>query len=414
MKFGPRHCISEAMLSLATKIAIALSQGLSSDENQFFVTDRHSILSVQRTLARCIMSFILVYSGSNSIGKGATLKGIDLKAGMGCACKIDSQTLRSILEKIPKRPDENLLVGYDTADDGAVYKINGDTAVIQTLDFFTPMTEDPYLFGQIAAANALSDVYAMGGDVISALNIVCFPKEEDTAVLEQILLGGASKVHEAGACLVGGHSINDASIKYGLSVFGLVHPDKILSNAGAKPGDVLILTKPLGVGIINTANRVGEASEDAVNKAIQSMTTLNKYAADILKRHHVHACTDVTGFGLAGHGLEMAAASNVSLLMKAADIHCFEDARRYAADFLVSSAGQKNRNSFACRMDIKSLGFADAELIFDAQTSGGLLAAIDPDDVKDTLNELNTLDLPSKIIGAVTEKQKKAIIFKGE
>lgn len=342
------------------------------------------------------------------------MKTIDLRAGMGCACKIDSKTLRSVLATIPRFSNDNLLVGYDTSDDGAVYRIDDDTALIQTVDFFTPMTEDAFLFGQIAAANAMSDVYAMGGDVICALNIVCFPKEEDISVLEEILKGGASKVNEAGACLVGGHSINDDSIKYGLSVSGLVHPDRILTNAGARPGDLIILTKPLGVGIINTAARVKEASAEAVGRAIQSMTTLNKYALDILKDYEIHGCTDVTGFGLAGHGLELAEASGVTLMMKESEMHVFPEARHYAADFLVSSAGQKNRNNFGCRIDFSSLTFASAELLFDAQTSGGLLVTLGKGDAEQAVRRLNTLETPAKIIGEVVKRQDKAIIFRGE
>jgi selenide,water dikinase len=339
---------------------------------------------------------------------------IDLSGGMGCACKIDSARLRSILSSIPKKDNPNLLVGYDTSDDGAVYKINGDTAVIQTLDFFTPMNEDPYTFGQIAAANALSDIFSMGGQAICALNIVCFPEKQKNEVLQEILKGGASKVYEAGACLVGGHSINDDSIKYGLSVTGIVHPDRILKNAGAKPGDCLILTKPLGVGIINTANRVGEASREAVQKAILNMTTLNKYALEILKKYSVHALTDVTGFGLAGHGLEMARASGITLEMSAADMHAIPEAREYAAEFLVSTAGQKNRNNYACDIDFTALSFAETELLFDAQTSGGLLAALPEDDAVKAVRELNHLEIKSKIIGTVTAKQEKSIVFKGE
>lgn len=339
---------------------------------------------------------------------------IDLSGGMGCACKIDSVRLRSILSSIPKKEDPNLLIGYDTSDDGAVYRISEDVAVIQTLDFFTPMNEDPYIFGQIAAANALSDIFSMGGQAICALNIVCFPEKQKNEVLQEILKGGASKVYEAGACLVGGHSINDDTIKYGLSVTGIVHPDRILANAGAKPGDSLILTKPLGVGIINTVNRVGEASRDAVAKAVLNMTTLNKYALEILQKYRVHALTDVTGFGLAGHGLEMARASGVTLQMNAADMHMIAEARDYAAEFLVSTAGQKNRNNYACDIDFTALSFAEAELLFDAQTSGGLLAALPKDDAGKAIRELNTLEIKSKIIGVVTEKQEKSIAFKGE
>lgn len=337
---------------------------------------------------------------------------ISLKGGMGCACKIDSAKLRSVLAAIPKKEDPNLLVGYDTSDDGAVYRLAPDLAVIQTLDFFTPMHEDPYTFGQIAAANALSDIFAMGGDAVCALNIVCFPEKEKTEILQEILRGGASKVHEAEACLVGGHSINDDSIKYGLSVTGTVHPDKIFSNAGAKPGDCVILTKPLGVGIINTANRVGEAGAEAVQKAVRNMTTLNKYAADIVKKRSVHGCTDVTGFGLAGHGIELARASGVTLELYADGMHYIPEAKDYAAAFLVSSAGQKNRNNYACDVDFSALSFTEAELIFDAQTSGGLLVTLGPEDAQGALDELNTLEIKSRVIGKVTGRQEKSIVFK--
>ncbi len=339
---------------------------------------------------------------------------ISLKGGMGCACKIDSAKLRSVLAAIPKKEDPNLMVGYDTSDDGAVYRLAPNLAVIQTLDFFTPMHEDPFVFGQIAAANALSDIFAMGGDAVCALNIVCFPEKEKTEILEEILRGGASKVHEAGACLVGGHSINDDSIKYGLSVTGTVHPDKIFSNAGARAGDLVILTKPLGVGIINTTNRVGEASAEAVEKAKLNMTTLNKYAADIFKKHNVRGCTDVTGFGLAGHGIELARASGVSLELYADALHCIPEAKEYAAAFLVSSAGQKNRNNYACDVDFGALSFAEAELIFDAQTSGGLLATLAPKDAQAALEELGKLEIPSRVIGKVTERQEVSIVFKEE
>jgi selenide,water dikinase len=342
------------------------------------------------------------------------MKKIDLKGGMGCACKIDSAKLRSVLSGIQRMPDENLLVGYDKSDDAAVYKISEDMAIVQTLDFFTPMSEDPYLFGQIAAANAMSDVYAMGGEVLTALNIVCFPEKEDTEILKEILRGGALKVKEAGACLVGGHSINDSSIKYGLSVNGMVHPGKILSNAGARSGDSLILTKPLGVGVINTAGRVGEASAEATAKAVLNMITLNKYAMDILRKYTVHACTDVTGFGLAGHGLEMACASGVTLEMRAADMHFIPEAEGYAADFLVSSAAQKNRNNYACSIDFEILSFARAELLFDAQTSGGLLAALPEEEAQKALEELNALPIKSAFIGKAVPMQEKAIVFKGE
>ena len=229
-----------------------------------------------------------------------------LAPNCGCAAKVGPGTLAGVLCKLPQFHDEHLLVGTETSDDAAVYKISDELAMIQTLDFFTPVADDPYDFGQIAAANALSDVYAMGGEPKTALNIVAFPKEMDTEILGEILKGGADKVLEAGAVLAGGHTIQDDTPKYGLSVTGFVHPAKFWKNYGAQTGDKLILTKPLGTGIVNTAIKADLVSEEAREAALRSMKTLNKYAAEILKKYTIHACTDVTGFGLGGHGTEMA------------------------------------------------------------------------------------------------------------
>ena len=210
------------------------------------------------------------------------------------------------MSKLPKcKYDPNLLIGFDSADDAAVYKVSDEIAVVQTVDFFPPMVDDPYTFGKIAATNALSDVYAMGGEVKTAMNIVCFPQNWDINMLGEILRGGSEKVIEAGGVLVGGHSINDVDVKYGLSVMGLVHPDKIYANNGGHPGDKLIITKRLGVGIISTAHRVGEATQEAMDQAVESMTSLNKYAAQCCKKYDIHGCTDITGFGFLGHLHEM-------------------------------------------------------------------------------------------------------------
>ena len=226
--------------------------------------------------------------------------------GGGCTAKLGAGILSRVLERLPKGPaDENLLIGYDSKDDAAVYRISDDTAIVQTLDFFPPMVDDPYTFGKIAAANALSDIYAMGGEVKTALNIVCFPESMDLNVLGEIMRGGSEKVIEAGGTLVGGHSIADADVKYGLSVMGTVHPDKIYPNNQGRPGDKLILTKKLGVGIVCTANRVKEASDAAMEQAVASMTMLNKSASHICHSYEIHACTDVTGFGFLGHLHEM-------------------------------------------------------------------------------------------------------------
>ena len=235
------------------------------------------------------------------------------------------------------------MIGYDSSDDAAVYKLTDDLAVVQTLDFFPPMVDDPYTFGQIAAANALSDIYAMGGDVKTALNIVCFPENWDLNILGQIMLGGGEKVKEAGGVLAGGHSIADTDVKYGLSVMGTIHPDKVFANNGCRAGDVLILTKPLGVGIVCTANRIQEASEEAMAQAIRSMTTLNKYASEVVRKYQVHGCTDVTGFGfwdISWRCWEM----HILPASKAVRFHIFRRRLIMHGEFYLTAAAQRNRN----------------------------------------------------------------------
>ena len=236
-----------------------------------------------------------------------------------------------VLHQLPKFASPELLVGTETADDAGVYQLRPDLAIVNTVDFFTPIVDDPYMFGQIAATNSLSDVYAMGGVPVTALNIVCFPKGKmDIQVLGEVLRGGADKVIESGCVIVGGHSIIDEEIKYGLSVTGTVHPDRILRNIGGREGDVLILTKPLGTGIATTALKRGNASEASIEQAVASMATLNKYAADVMKDYDVHACSDITGFGLLGHGLEMTSDGTVSIVFEAARLPVFQDVARLA------------------------------------------------------------------------------------
>lgn len=322
----------------------------------------------------------------------------------GCTAKLGPAVLSKILEKIPKTNDENLLVGYDSNDDASIYKLTDELAIVQTLDFFPPMVEDPYTFGQIAAANALSDVYAMGGDVKTALNIVCYPESLDLNILGEILMGGADKVAEASGVLSGGHSIADSSVKYGLSVTGIVHPDKILKNNTPEIGDVLILTKPLGVGLITTANRVGEASKDAMKKAIHSMTTLNKYAAEIMKNYDVHACTDITGFSFLGHLHEMLN-NTYSATIYSDRLPIIEDAVNYAEEFLISAAGQRNRNFLSPFVNFRINDFAIEEILYDAQTSGGLLYSIKKEDAQHALEALQKLDMPCGIVGEITNKK---------
>lgn len=306
--------------------------------------------------------------------------------------------------------DPNFLVGFDHGDDGAVYKLTEDLALVQTLDFFPPMVEDPYVFGQIAAANALSDIYAMGGEPKTALNIVCFPDAMDLDILGQMLLGGHAKVTEAGAVLAGGHSITDVDVKYGLSVTGVVHPKKVLTNLGCKPGDVLILTKPLGVGIITTADRVGEASSRAMEEAIRSMTTLNKYAAEILQKFPLHACTDVTGFGFLGHLHEMLN-QEVTAIIDSSQVPHIPEALAYAEEFLITAAAQRNRNHLREFVEFKGgVPFNMEELLFDPQTSGGLLVSLPATYGEEVVTRLEALGLACGIVGHVVEKAEKEIV----
>lgn len=329
--------------------------------------------------------------------------------GGGCTAKLGPGALQRVLEKIPGKEDPNLLIGYDSSDDGAVYRVSDDLAIIQTLDFFPPMVEDPYTFGQIAAANALSDIYAMGGQVKTALNIVCFPEHYDLNVLGDIILGGTEKVHEAGGVVAGGHSIADADIKYGLSVMGTVHPKHIYSNTGGKVGDVLVLTKPLGVGIISTAQRVSMASKEAMDAAVTSMTTLNKYAAQLLEKYQVHGCTDVTGFGFLGHLSEMLGESGKACIY-ADEIPYISQAREYAEEFLLTAAGQKNRNHVGEQVEFRRNDFPMEEILFDPQTSGGLLVSLPREDGLQLVEDLHRKDLPGAIVGEITETQNKKII----
>lgn len=329
--------------------------------------------------------------------------------GGGCTAKLGAGILSHILEKLPKGPvDPALLVGYDSKDDAAVYQVTDDLAIVQTLDFFPPMVDDPYTFGQIAAANALSDIYAMGGEVKTALNIVCFPEVMDLNILGEIMRGGAEKVMEAGGTLAGGHSIADSDVKYGLSVTGLINPHKIYTNNGGQPGDKLILTKKLGVGIICTANRVGEASAEAMEEAVASMTRLNKYAAEILRKYTVHACTDVTGFSFLGHLHEMMD-GRLSCIIQSQQVPVMEPALAYADEFLLTAAAQRNRNHTEKFVQFENIPFAMEEVLYDPQTSGGLLAAVESECAQKLLQELREAGMPAAIVGEIVEQREKEI-----
>ena len=334
--------------------------------------------------------------------------------GGGCTAKLGAGVLARILERLPKQtPDENLLIGYDSKDDAAVYRLSDDTAVVQTLDFFPPMVEDPFTFGQIAAANALSDIYAMGGDVKTALNIVCFPESMDLNILGEILRGGLSKVTEAGGILAGGHSIADDGVKYGLSVTGTVHPARIYPNNQGRPGDKLILTKKLGVGIICAADRVHEASREAMREAIASMTMLNKTASEICRGYEVHACTDVTGFGFLGHLHEMMD-GRCSCRIDAGRIPVLPGALACADEFLLTAGGQKNRNHAGPFVSFEHVPFAMEEVLFDPQTSGGLLIAAAPGDAERLLEELRQAGLPAELVGEIIPREQTEIYVIGK
>ena len=325
--------------------------------------------------------------------------------GGGCTAKLGAGILSRVLERLPKfDKDPALLIGYDSKDDAAVYKLTDEVAVVQTLDFFPPMVDDPYTFGQIAATNALSDIWAMGGQVKTALNIVCFPEKSDLNILGEMMRGGAEKVAEAGGVLAGGHSIADSDVKYGLSVMGVVHPDHIYANNTPQTGDCLVLTKRLGVGILCTANRVGEASAEAMEAAIASMTTLNKYAAQCCRAYEIHACTDVTGFSFLGHLHEMMDGAH-SCRIEAGAVPVFSEALRHADEFLLTAAGQRNRNHTGPFVQFENVPFAMEEVLFDPQTSGGLLVALPKEQAAALVEDLLRGGAPAAVVGEVTDSE---------
>ena len=319
--------------------------------------------------------------------------------------------LAKALTNLKKIEDKNLLVGFETSDDAAVYKISEDTAIIQTLDFFTPVVDDPYIFGQIAAANALSDVYAMGGTPILALNIVGFPSCLDMSILNQILKGGQDKVIESGAVLVGGHSIKDDEPKYGLSVCGIVDPNFICRNNAAKINQNIILTKPLGSGIINTAAKANMADKSQLEEAINVMRTLNRYPKELVKKYNITGMTDVTGFGLMGHINEMTQDSDISVKIYVNSIDIIQGVLEYSSMGILPG-GLYNNKSFVesniqCEDYIKDNPIYD--ILFDPQTSGGLLICVDEDKTTSLIQELKDFTISCKIIGKTIKKQEKNI-----
>ena len=300
--------------------------------------------------------------------------------------------------------NDRVIVGMDSLDDAGVYKISDDLAIVQTVDFFTPIVDDPYWFGQIAAANALSDIYAMGGTPKTAMNLVGFPlKQMDISILRQILQGGLDKMKEAGVMLVGGHSVEDSELKYGLSVTGFVHPDRILTKKDLNAGDRLVLTKPLGTGVINTAIKGGVASVEAIDKITRLMATLNRDVAEVMIQYPVHACTDITGFGLLGHLAEMVDGSGLGVVLDSKNIPILSEALDYAAMGLLPAGAFKNKAFREPMVEFSSsVNPLIRDLLFDPQTSGGLLICIDRDDADKLVDELNQKGIDeSAVIGEV-------------
>jgi len=297
-----------------------------------------------------------------------------------------------------------VIVGFETSDDAGVYRLNESTALIQTVDFFTPIVDDPYLFGSIAAANALSDIYAMGGKPLTAMNIVCYPaKDGDLETLRQILHGGADKVAEAGAVVLGGHSVEDREPKYGLAVTGVVAPNQVITNRTARPGDALVLTKPLGTGIIATAAKAELAPPEALQAAARTMATLNAAASEAMRRAGAHACTDITGFGLLGHAHEMAAASGVGLLLFASAVPLLPGVEDLAAQGLIPAGAHANRSYLCDRVRFDpDVPLALQDVLFDPQTSGGLLIAVPKDRAASLLEDLAASGVGGVQIGEVT------------
>ena len=323
--------------------------------------------------------------------------------------------LDTVLGKLARQQDPNVLVGFDHADDAGVYQLTPETALVQTVDFFTPIVDDPYTFGQIAATNALSDVYAMGGKPLTSLALVCFPDKADIEILERILAGGLSKMIEAGCTVVGGHSIRDEETKFGYAVTGIVHPQRVLANQGAQPGDRLLFTKALGTGVISTAIKKGVAKQSWIDAAVKSMTTLNKSAAEVITGSVtapgvVHALTDVTGFGLIGHAREMALASNVSLILHSGKIPALEGALDCVRAGHIPGGLKANRDFAECVVAYEN-SFSDEvkTLLFDPQTAGGLLISVSADAAPALTRALQDAGVPAVEIGEVLAPTKPLI-----
>lgn len=333
-----------------------------------------------------------------------------LSSCSGCGAKVGAKELSKILIDLNTKTDENLIVGFEKSDDAAVYKINDSLAVVQTIDFFPPIANDPYTFGQIAAANALSDIYAMGGEPKFALNVMCIPKDMPKNIVHEILKGGYDKVFEAGAVIAGGHSIFDDEPKYGLTVTGFINPQKVLKNSGAQTGDMLILTKPLGTGILTTAVKAELISDETADLLIKSMSALNKTARDIMIKYDVHACTDVTGFGLLGHLLEMCQGSDKSAEIYTKNLSILPEAEEFSKMGLLPEGMYRNREFAENYVDTGNTPLYLQDILFDPQTSGGLLIAVSHSDFENLFSELSKALPNVSAVGKITDLKEKKLI----
>jgi selenide,water dikinase len=333
----------------------------------------------------------------------------------GCSAKISPKQLDEILKYLPLPIDPNILVDIDTHDDAGVYRVNDDLALVLTTDFFPPVCSDPYEFGQIAAANSISDIYAMGGDPMLALNIMMFPASKlPMEAYAEIMKGGFDKATEAGVRIIGGHTIDDSPPKYGLAVVGYIHPEKIITNAGVRPGDSLILTKPVGTGIILAGHRLGMVSDKDLGEAKRLMKLLNRSGAEVMKKHNISGATDITGFGLAGHALKMARASKVSIKINMKDVPLIGDSYRLIDEGCIPGASFRNLDYAEKDIDFATdLDYNLKMIAFDAQTSGGLLFSAPPEKVENILEDLKTAGLSeSGVVGSAIEYQGKFIYLK--
>lgn len=314
-----------------------------------------------------------------------------------------------VLHSLPKFDHPDLIVGTETSDDAGVFRVRSDLAIVNTVDFFTPIVDEPYIFGQIAAANALSDIYAMGAEPRTALNIVCFPKGKmDMQVLAEVLKGGSEKAREGGVVVVGGHSIIDEEIKYGMAITGVIHPDRVIRNVGVQEGDALILTKPLGTGIITTALKRKKAPKESIQAAVASMIALNKTASVVMRNYPVHACSDITGYGLLGHGLEMASGSSITLILESAKLPLLHRVRSLAEKGYLTGGCKRNREFLQDKITINpSIREGLVEVAFDPQTSGGLLIAVPEKHAQKLVDDLQANGVKAATaIGYATSLQK--------